>query len=819
MAAHGGTVQLPPGSMAPGLSVNEEVDEYEKILKISDDIFSGAHPRLKVPQQFVRKSTTQTAQKSPVPRTEAAKTTSKGPTQTDARMPGPSKILTSPKESAGGATTPQSSRVAPKTPSEIDPIFLTKSEELVRAETQLQRSRVEKVLREQLEQRRLESKQRIAPQDRKPDFNVSDVLDRALELVRPSPPREVHEANKAASDSFDENSLYSSRAPDSPPGYQPRPTPPPAHSGSLASHVPVDHYPDELRRLESLNNNGTDQQMQDAYPVADQRLRSQRKPSYNPQPDMPGTSSFESQQQSDAFEDDYSPPAPGVPPMERADSRLQQMPYASGARQQALSGQAPNRRRYSRSSQSPSDNVRIVRNHITSPAAPRPSKVSPLATLKSPTVQRLKPSQPAHGSRARPDQQTDRGSPEAPPEGTRPMPRKRRRLQEEREGPRRASRKKQEVDAPETSVKQEPVSPPPFADDPPNVGRVPQEPVYVDIAPPRYTPVIERRPLPREPAYEVDPYDPRGLRAVSRLSTRQPMRDDQDLRRVASLQHARQPAYAREYVDQPTNQSVRASSFAMVERPPQDGAGYYDEPVAPYHRRFVPVDDQVPRYREVYLDEEVPQRVMAPPERRIVVDEHGNRFYEILPAPRLEPMPPPPARAPRGEFYEDHASMGGASVRAGSVVEDPYSGRRYVQEMPRPQSTYRRVTDFAQPAPSERRAYSVRMDDQAGIPRSGSVQVGEYPPRRTAYVDGPEPRERMIRMASVRPSAARYEEPREIVQRVGSVVPRSRAASTFVEDDTRRPREYIERPRYTGEKRYYDGNNGDLVYLDAQGRY
>lgn len=53
MAAPG--VTQAPGGL-DGLARSEEVREYEKILKISDEIFSGTHLRLKVPQQFVSKS-------------------------------------------------------------------------------------------------------------------------------------------------------------------------------------------------------------------------------------------------------------------------------------------------------------------------------------------------------------------------------------------------------------------------------------------------------------------------------------------------------------------------------------------------------------------------------------------------------------------------------------------------------------------------------------------------------------------------------------------------------------------------------------------
>src|ERR1700744_4866816 len=137
-AAHGSATHLAAGPMTSSAPVAaDEVQEYERILKISDDIFWGLHPRLKVPQQFVRKPTTRNGQPAPVAQTQPAK-------------PKPSKT---PASQPPATATPPPARVAPKAASEINPIFLTKSDDLVRAELQLQRQRVERALRDQVEQK------------------------------------------------------------------------------------------------------------------------------------------------------------------------------------------------------------------------------------------------------------------------------------------------------------------------------------------------------------------------------------------------------------------------------------------------------------------------------------------------------------------------------------------------------------------------------------------------------------------------------------------------------------------------------------------
>jgi hypothetical protein len=207
------------------------------------------------------------------------------------------------------------------------------------------------------------------------------------------------------------------------------------------------------------------------------------------------------------------------------------------------------------------------------------------------------------------------------------------------------------------------------------------------------------------------------------------------------------------------------------------------------------------------------------PARRFVVDEHGNRF-EMIPAPRVQSMAPPPrplSRAPKADVYGDHVPVRTGSVRAASVIQDPYGGHRYVQEMPPPPPTYRRVaSDYVRPVAGERRAYATPLESHDPYAPSDSVQVAEYVPRRPAYVEehGP-PLERVIRTSSVRPQPVRYEEPLEVVQRVSSVRPAgpSREVSVFLDD--RQRGEYIEQPYYVREQRYYEADDGNRMALDG----
>jgi hypothetical protein len=87
------------------------------------------------------------------------------------------------------------------------------------------------------------------------------------------------------------------------------------------------------------------------------------------------------------------------------------------------------------------------------------------------------------------------------------------------------------------------------------------------------------------------------------------------------------------------------------------------------------------------------------------------------------------------------------------------------------------------------------------------------------------PRERIVRVPSVRPpTMTRYQEPREVIQRVESVHPGGRDMSVYIDEETRLPREYTERPPVyvatrpvAREERYYDNGEPErIVQLDGQ---
>ncbi|KAF3400592.1 hypothetical protein DPV78_005635 [Talaromyces pinophilus] len=774
----------------------DEIKEYEKILRISEEIFAGTHPRLKVPEQFVRKAPSRPQQPSIAPavtetsRDQHTKLAPVKPSVAESRPPQPQTVLSA----VSPARTPSS--VVPKPASGLDPIFLTKSDDLVRAEIQLERRRIENTLKEQFERSKNEAKQKAILEARS-DLDVTEILNKALQIVKPLPsPDEqvVHDA-VIPSDSVDENSLYSSRAPDSPLTWdyeKQAPSEPDRHAlGQIKGKAPqVD------------GRKAVDAGSRILQGTTDTAILPQSR--NQPVPTEPN----QQQEEMVLDEPEYSPPEPTVPAVEVGPDDEYQPPEVLDSTRQATFGPQPS---------TISSNLRVVRNHITSPAAPQPSRVSPLATAKAPAVHRILSARPRERDYIDGDASDSYSRPTSPegPAQQHLLPRKRRRVQEPRD-----RIEVRPAETAETHVKLEPVSPPPFHDTPPSRAyRASEHPVYIDISSPQYVPSVDRREyVSKEPFHELDPrYESSGrgyvtpaeasVRAVSRLSTRRPVRDNQDLRRVASLHNARNPDNAPHEIIEPVlrpQSAARASPFTVVERQPVEKPTYYEEVIPTYSRRYSQYEDYPPssRYREYYVDDGAAPRFIEPaPPRRIVVDEYGNQYYEMVPAPKIrrEPMP---TRVVRPDEYTERAYIRSASDRAPSIIDDGYGGRQYIQEMAPPSGTYRRLADHGRNISENQRLYPARaVVDRESVFRSGSVAIDYAPaPRQaTTYIEEEIPRNRLVRTSSVRPPSSRYEpQHREGLHRVSSVRPGGREVSVYMDEDGHHvAREYSERPGYT----------------------
>jgi hypothetical protein len=801
---------LPPNGLLSAHSSNSinEVEEYEKILRIRDQVFAGSHPRLTVPAHALRKVSPRFPEVPPVPVQSHVEFVPPAIDHSSAKLPGlqtnshaTEQTTTNSAATLNGTRPPPQSQTPQPTASGIDPIFLTKSDELVRQETIFQRTRLEKQLREQFEKKKSDARNRPHPEEIKPEINISSMFTKVMDAVKPlaatkalSPPE-----HPSPSDSFDENSFYSSRAPDSTP-----------EEGALSEHSPPTKHQVQPKILDNLDADGpVDPRTLHGQQTAgrDSPHQANQRPARTVHSNIPfpydlrqdrgmllgvDTVDLTSMDVDDDDEPEYSPPEPTEPFAPHSNDQASRFDYRD-PRSRPL-------RRYSGADQhekrpgSPLEaDMRIVRNHIASPLAPQPSRVSPLAVAKAPPFSQNNQSRTSRNYPNGGQFDSSRQSPDYT-QATE-ISRKKRKL--DKKANRTKKRKGNMAGSPEAHIKDEPVSPPPFHDVQPlgalKPRTAPTQPIYIDDEPMqqiRYATQQDRygQPTSRQVVYE-EPSVPRSdPRPFSRASVRPLMREEQDLRRVASL-HNMRTEHPAAYVDVSYNTPtrVRASSHAVVESPHSAPIRSNREPIYAESRQDPRGDramgSPVPPFR-VNQDVEVRYRApgrLPPQQGRLVEDEDGNQYYEVI-----THQPVAPRHAVDVEAYNDN-TYGTRHSRTGSVYVDPPMEKQYLQDMPPPRISYRRVGEV----PHTPVVGSRQMADPSQLQRSASVQVLDYPTRQPIYADNRIPTRASVRISGVRPQGPRYEDVRVPVARVQSVRPGGREGSVFMDERPQVQREYI----------------------------
>ncbi|KAL8807153.1 MAG: hypothetical protein Q9182_000835 [Xanthomendoza sp. 2 TL-2023] len=817
-----------------------EISQYEKIMEIRDQVFAGTHPRLKLLNPLGQK-----IHDSPHVSSQPSH-----PSQETGNIPHPASASQKPSATFAGGTQllapafSAQSRLPDPTPivgaSGIDPIFLTKSDVLLRAETQQKRQRIERLLADQVKEKQATSKHKAFDFDDLPDFNVTEVLRRAQELVKPVKFAEINgtNGNASASDSFDENTFYSSQMNDSTPELVEKPALRQSGQQGKVQVQPLDNSHADTQASSGTqvagqpptsSNFTSDAILSQAERIA--RLEAELmalkggQADDSPRPPIIDTRTVQKAQEEESV---YSPPD-AVPPRSNEESTGRKMSMWPQQRvsenKQGLKRPVRNkkasrgkvRERAERAERAEleeetrsdvADEGRVVRNHITSPLAPQPARVSPLAVARAPPIQQTQSS----------TEQNQIAN-----------PKKRRRELEAGQNARNVVARREPA-SPEIRVKVEPTSPPPFfpeaADrwEPHHRG----ESTYVDEVSPRYqqeervtyrSNIIDR-PAPR---YVLDDYREPA-----------PPMHEPDLRRVVSTRQARESLAGNDHYASPQPLPARAVSQMYLPRPPeiprQSGIPRQSEIPRQYRASIQPepvqyIDRDVassPRFHEV-------PRMMGPPPRRIVVDQHGNQFYEQevvpIPRPRQSSAVPLARQPPPDQTFQ----MSGPrhSVARIPQAAERVNETRYIRRGPSPASP--QYIDYASPShirqPANREA-DMYYGNEPQPRRGEGVRMVEYappPPPLPANGRYGELRamEGISRVSSVRPVGAPFEGGQERITRVQSVVPDGRRVVSMGGGETMapvtrhmsiRPDDAYARPMEYAAARmpYYPGSDGRI---------
>ncbi|KAK5112271.1 hypothetical protein LTR62_004432 [Meristemomyces frigidus] len=704
------------GTVTPNAAEDEEL--YAQLLRIQDAVLAGRHAQFKLSPSAVE--------------------------QLKAALIAPDNIAAhATNQAASSVAATINAQLGTNVPTGLDPIFLEKSDHLVKAERALKRQRVEQDVQVQAEQQRKNFRySKDANIEATSHISVDEVLRAAHERVKPV--TGLKSAQAASASSFDENDYYSSRAPshwsDDANSFQ-------------ASDKGAGAFTADLERLGGIAQAGhsTRKHGMASQPMQDNRHKPVQV--YDGEDD-------DVYEPEDGEDDEYDPAlVPSIGPAQKGaianghytleDDNSDYEPGEITQDSAALTPYLPAQQVAQNSPRVP-----VIRNHLTHLAAPQPNRVSPLATATGPGIELELVNGRPEIVQARPQYrsvpQQSRASTASPVNNAggsgkkkqRNNGKKRKRELEPREPRGQRVKKRQDrrfAHSPvspvhrEPHVKDEPVSPPPFA----NALDIPQyhkadhgpPPIEVDLRSPARVPQSQHvSDAPRSNLrYEyAAPLSPANVRAASPGVYRPVQRDTQDLRRVANMQYAqRAPSPPTQRAYSPVGPYRAASAvYAPVPRTaePPRYTEVQPEPHLQYARARSP--SRMQEYRDEYSRAASPA-IMAPTAQplppRIVVDQYGTRYYaaEPVPTPALEHVP-----ESQPVYERDPSRM--------SVAYAPAPSFRYESHYPR-----------MAPPPTP-----IRQEPRVEYTRTNGYRAAEYIERQ------PEP----IRYSTAAPTSPRYQE-------------------------------------------------------------
>lgn len=831
----------------PGLTDEErrQIAECDRIIRFGNEVLSGGHPRIKVPAHLYASkqgsaSHSPASSSAPVPSSSIAplKNVPTGPKIPTAKTAGRAKgqqvadnvhsfsanahlvtpaasspfaalpgldvqnpslstmpsVPTGPRASTGQRSSEHSGNI------QFDPVLLTKSDDLIKAELQLQRQRLERTLGDQLQQHRAASKP-SQHADAFADFDLADVLMKALQLVQAPalPQTDTHlAANTSGADSDSADDTFYSSKHDTPESHLTHRIPEPDDS-DYAQAREGSHYEPPM--------------VMEASPIPDQPLAvaittpavlSRDANQYRQYPNAyaipPNSTIYLSRSQdrgeaigtqeadvpmeiisSQESEEASSSRNSGLAPGEQSSAQRRLEPVTQQLIEQAFGRQ-----------RSP-----ILRAHNLSPVAPQPAHVSPLAISHQPPA----PQQDAPPAQATPAQvaalRNDRSngsSPESSPQG-------RGNKKNKKNKKRKSDRLTNTVASP--YIKPEPRSPSPISALPysrPNkrprqAQRHGQDPIYDESQADDNVASIQAPTLPIA-HYRDDRSAARGspnglhMRRDSRsvVLTESPRYEREyrdEFRPVETVRYVRRVSPAAEFYPYAPSEvrTIRSFSRAAVERPHP-----YHDMRDPPRTAMRPVTDR-DRSRSPIVAEERAPTVMGPPRlpaSRVVVDEFGREYIDpARPEPVIirRSVAPRPVYGELDEYYDPrrttarvirHSVAPASNHGEPEIVYERAPPPRAVSTMPGP-SRYDEEVVYHRPA-SPTAGYTtmrrVVTRPEYALPEHRYYRERDYPstqPSGDFYeVRGNDPpREYIVRSTSVRPEMPARTE----VMRMSSVRP------------------------------------------------
>jgi hypothetical protein len=758
------------------LRQEEEKSFYANIIRLRDEIVTGTHPRLsaKIPDRRVDSFPLLPFPLPPPP------------------LP-PQEVL--PKASGNqpnddGLDSKYSSAVAIGQPlsgsrvfaSQVDSELLTDPDQHIKTEIQIKRQRIERALKDQVDQKHKELTQKSSNSDILPDFDVTEVLRQAHARVKPATAQDESDQD---SSSFDDGTFYSSVDNRSSPGTEIRSTQttngdqtqPTARAEASSSQQAVFQDIAVNRQHQPRDTNKT----HDVSAKLDHRV----------QVDRGGPTTRQ-----DAFgrmirgpeprEDRYIPP-PGLG-LRRNDIPSFHPP-AKEASQESFDPYTP-------SLPVTSQEVPFIANRISSPVAPQPARISPLAIAKEPPYMQsnlrqrnaspVQDAQPLSANRRRSSNDSPRQV----------NPRKKRRITSEK-GRKVSSRVLAE--SPEIYIKPEPVESPPL----------------LSAAP---IPHPKRRHQPQGSAesHIRRHFSPSSLRSRTEFGPPHPRyQDDARQQMDGALQgppqagyvrivrdHNEPPRYVENHLSQPVSpygtrypipeqRPVRAIS-QYVERPTISGSTYYLNGVPDNPLKYIAMER--PRSpmlaSERYSPAPIRMSMAPPPVTRIAIDKYGREIMTADP-PQITRHTPMPATIresvpPQLRHREVESQPVSYRVQSNAPHAAYHDEHRYVEMMPaRPMSTAHNIQD--QPVTT---IYRPREYSNTPIGLSSSVSGGyARPQERRPYSPG-QGREPGVLPRSRRPMSPGNEGlPREYIRQPQGIRPEqgSRIYEQGLTLDTGRP--------------------------------